>query len=76
MAYKMASIVLNLLFSWYLTFSPALQSEVFICKGPMSKVYHKSSRCKGLSSCSTEVYGIRVDEAKKLGRRACRIEFK
>lgn len=65
-----------LLIGWYLTFSSALQSEVFICKGPMSKVYHKSSRCKGLSSCSTEVYEIGVSEAKRMGRRACRIEYR
>lgn len=65
-----------LLIIWCVSFSPALQSEVFICKGPMSKVYHKSSRCKGLSSCSTEVYGISVGEAKRLGRRACRIEYR
>lgn len=51
------------------------QSSVFICKGPSSKVYHRSSRCKGLSNCSTSVYQINLDDAKRMGRRACRIEY-
>lgn len=50
--------------------------QVFICKGPSSKVYHKSDRCKGLSKCSTEIYNVSIEEVKKQGRRACRIEFK
>ena len=60
----------------FFTFFTAFQDQVFICKGPMSKVYHKSSRCKGLSSCSTEVYEIGVSEAKRMGRRACKIEYR
>ena len=49
--------------------------QVFICKGPSSKVYHKSDRCRGLSNCSTEISKVTTDEAKKLGRRACKIEY-
>ena len=65
-----------LLVSMLINYLPTSQSQVFICKGPMSKVYHKSARCKGLSSCSTVVYEIGLDEAKRLGRRSCKIEFK
>ncbi len=51
-------------------------NEVYICKGPNSKVYHKSDRCKGLSSCSTVISKVSKDEAVKLGRRECKIEFR
>ena len=52
-----------------------IDNQVFVCKGPSSKVYHKSDRCRGLSNCSTEISKVTTDEAKKLGRRACKIEF-
>ncbi len=52
-----------------------LADQVYICNGPSSKVYHKSDRCKGLSRCSTEVSKVTIEEAKKLGRRACKIEY-
>jgi hypothetical protein len=64
-----------LLFSILVSFS-LVESGVFICKGPSSKVYHKSDRCKGLSRCSTQVFEITMAEAKKLGRRACKIEYR
>ena len=52
-----------------------IDNQVFICKGPSSKVYHKSDRCRGLSNCSTEISRVTIEGAKKLGRRACKIEF-
>ena len=51
------------------------QNVVYICNGPSSKVYHKSNTCKGLSHCSTKVYKTTVEEAKKMGRRECKIEY-
>jgi len=51
------------------------QSMVFVCKGPSSKVYHKTDHCKGLSHCSTQIYKVTEDEAKKMGRRQCKIEY-
>lgn len=63
------------LMSFLVSFS-TIGDQVFICKGPSSKVYHKSDRCKGLSKCSTEIYNVSLEEAKKLGRRACKIEFR
>ena len=51
------------------------QSMVYVCKGPSSKVYHKTDHCKGLSHCSTQIYKVTEDEAKRMGRRQCKIEF-
>jgi hypothetical protein len=62
--------LIALIFTSFTTF----QSMVYICKGPSSKVYHKSERCKGLSNCSTQIYNVSEDEAKKMGRRKCKIE--
>lgn len=53
----------------------SFQSMVYICKGASSRVYHKSERCKGLSNCSTQIYKVSEDEAKKIGRRQCKIEY-
>ena len=64
----------GLLISFLVSFS-SIVNQVFICKGPSSKVYHKSDKCRGLSNCSTEISKVTTDEAKKLGRRACKIEF-
>ncbi len=63
------------LISFLVSFS-LVEGGVFICKGPSSAVYHKSDRCKGLSKCSTQVFEITLAEAKKLGRRACKIEYR
>lgn len=51
-----------------------IQSDVYICKGGSSKVYHKSERCRGLKFCSTNVDKVSEDDAIKLGRRKCKIE--
>ena len=49
---------------------------VYICEGPYSKVYHKSNDCKGLSNCSTKIYKVTLEEAVKMGRRPCKIEYR
>ena len=49
---------------------------VYICTGPRSRVYHKTSKCKGLRRCSGEIKLVSLDEAKRLHRRECRICFK
>jgi hypothetical protein len=53
-----------------------IQSNVYICKGGSSKVYHKSNKCRGLKFCSTNVDKVLENDAIKLGRRKCKIEFK
>jgi hypothetical protein len=49
---------------------------VYICEGPYSKVYHKADDCKGLSNCSTKIYKVTLEEAVKMGRRPCKIEYR
>jgi hypothetical protein len=70
-----ARLLLSILLISFLASFNTIGNDVFVCKGPSSKVFHKSNRCKGLSKCSTEVYQVTLEEAKKLGRRACKIEF-
>jgi hypothetical protein len=60
------------LFSSFIKF----ESVVYICKGPSSTVYHKSNNCKGLSRCSTQISKISIEEAKKMSRRSCKIEYR
>jgi hypothetical protein len=52
------------------------QEYVYLCEGPYSKVYHKSETCKGLSNCSTRIHKVTLEEAVKMGRRPCRIEYR
>jgi hypothetical protein len=55
----------------------AKQTEyVYLCEGPYSKVYHKASDCRGLSNCSTKIYKVTLEEAVKMGRRPCKIEYR
>ena len=44
---------------------------VYICKGPMSKCYHKSINCRGLKSCSQDIDTISVAQADSLGKSPC-----
>jgi hypothetical protein len=64
--------LLTLLFSSF----TMVQSDVYICNGGSSKVYHKSEKCSGLKFCSTNVDKVSEVSAIKLGRRKCKIEFK
>ena len=49
---------------------------VYLCEGPASKVYHASPDCRGLSRCSTKIYKVTLEEAVKMGRRPCKIEYR
>ncbi len=46
---------------------------VYICTGPKSTVYHKTDKCRGLKNCSTSVKKVTIQEAEKMGRRACKV---
>jgi hypothetical protein len=46
-------------------------SQVYICTGPYSKAYHKTSECMGLSRCSGDIEGVSEDEAIEEGRHKC-----
>lgn len=54
-------------------FHNKIQQTVYICKGPKSQRFHSSSSCRGLGSCSTEIYSVSVSDAKNLGRTPCQI---
>jgi len=45
--------------------------KVYICNGPRSEAYHKSSLCQGLRKCSTEIEATDIDTAKEKNRRTC-----
>lgn len=62
--------IITLLFSSFTMF----QSNVYVCKGGSSKVYHKSEKCRGLKFCSTNVDKVSEEDAVKLGRRKCKLE--
>jgi len=49
---------------------------VYVCEGPRSVVYHRSEDCSGLSHCSTRTYKVTLEEAVKMGRRPCKIEYR
>jgi len=49
---------------------------VYVCEGPRSVVYHRSENCNGLSRCSTKIYKVTLEEAVKMGRRPCKIEYR
>ena len=53
----------------------APDNGVYICNGPNSKVYHRSSTCKGLNRCSTQITKLNLSFATAKGRRACKIEY-
>ena len=52
------------------SFSPQ-ESEVYICKGPGSEKYHYNKNCRGLSNCSTDIYKVKLTEARRMGRDLC-----
>lgn len=46
---------------------------VYICTGPNSKCYHRTSSCRGLGRCSGDIVKISKSSAIDKGRRACKI---
>lgn len=44
---------------------------VYICTGPQSKRYHRTSTCKGLKSCSKEVVKVTLEKARNMNRTPC-----
>lgn len=45
--------------------------NVYICTGPQSHRYHKTSSCPGLSRCSCDVEKVSLEQAKEMGRTEC-----
>lgn len=48
------------------------QQMVYICTGPNSKRYHRSSNCKGFNRCSGSVRKLSVEQARQMGRTPCK----
>ncbi|MBC6992240.1 UvrD-helicase domain-containing protein [Hymenobacter sp. BT491] len=48
-------------------------AHVFLCKGKHSHVYHYNRACRGLQTCSTALKETTVAQARRAGRRACRL---
>lgn len=48
-------------------------NKVYVCTGPQSKCYHKTTKCRGIRSCSDDIKEVTLKEAQKMGRRACKI---
>lgn len=46
---------------------------VYICTGPQAKVYHRTSKCKGLNKCSGNVKQVTIEKAQSMKRRACKL---
>lgn len=47
------------------------EKKVYICTGPKAKVYHSTSKCKGLNRCSRKVIAVSYEKIKGK-RRACK----
>jgi len=69
-------LISSLLFTGFRPANLRKVEYVYICQGPYSKVYHKSNECRGLSRCSTKILKITQEEAVKMGRRPCKIEYR
>ena len=68
----------TLLFSFMLLLAVPLstncQSErVYICTGSSSKVYHRTSYCRGLNNCRASVKAVSKATAVQMGRVPCKI---
>lgn len=52
--------------------APTIQKgKVYICTGPQSKRYHRTSSCRGLNSCSGDIKAVTLSYAKSIGRTPC-----
>ncbi len=49
------------------------ETYVYICTGPNSKCYNRTSTCRGLGRCSGDIVKISKSSAIDKGRRACKI---
>ena len=49
---------------------------VYICTGPQSKRFHKTSHCRGLNSCSGEILAVSISKAQSMRRTPCKWCYK
>jgi ureidoglycolate hydrolase len=54
--------------------SPKISNEkVYVCKSSTSVAYHNNINCYGLKKCTHQIISVTIDEAKNMGKRACKI---
>lgn len=52
------------------------ETTVYVCTGPQSKRFHKTSHCRGLNSCSGDILAVSISKAKSMGRTPCKWCYK
>ena len=62
-------------FSFGTSESSSDETTVLICNSQNAYAYH-SHKCSGLQRCKSEIVNIKVSEAKKRGKSACKICYK
>lgn len=73
----MRIVILGLLLLFSVGVCPSCSdSGVYICTGPKAKSYHRKPDCRGLNKCSGKVKCVTLGEARKIGRKECRICYR
>lgn len=49
------------------------QNKVYVVMSNTAHVYHSNRDCKGLQNATHKIKQVTVEEAKKMGRRPCKI---
>lgn len=81
---KSKSIILHLLLFAFLFLAPAVslnageeeaiaQEKVYVVMSNTAQVYHSNKNCSGLKSATHTIKEVSIEEAKKMGRRPCKI---
>jgi hypothetical protein len=56
------------------SFLSSEKPSVYICVSPKAKKYHSNKNCSGLRNCTHTIKSVTVNEAKKRGLTACKLE--
>lgn len=81
---KQTSVALRLLVFAALFLAPAVslnageteareQQKVYVVLSTTAHVYHSKKDCRGLQNATHRIKQVTVEEAKKMGRRPCKI---
>ncbi|WP_445386417.1 hypothetical protein ACT6NV_06360 [Robiginitalea sp. IMCC44478] len=68
---RLIILVLIVVLSGLSSFGNSNYEAVYICRGKYSKKYHYDKYCRGLSNCSTDIYRVDREDAKRIGRTLC-----
>jgi hypothetical protein len=62
-----------ILFLFLLTplMSSTTDTGVYVCTGNYAKAYHKTSDCRGIKSCKSDIIKMSLYEAKSSGKTPC-----